>query len=173
MYLSAGSRFNRVAIVAMAACTLLLLPPISCLLVSCSAFTTTGSKFLNKNRRQLSQIFAMQVRIRTVGRNKALSSEKWLEDGYTMYEKRLKPANIAVATEWHKNNDALLKGMQADWEKGQKLVMLDPSGVSYTSEQFAEEFFRWMEQGGSRLCFAIGGGESISSFFSSVGAQLF
>ena len=150
----------------------LLFSPFSCLLLSCSAFTTTSSKCLNKYRRSLSQFSAMQVRIRTVGRNKASSSENWLENGYTMYEKRLKPANIAVATEWHKDNDALLKGMQADWEKGQKLVLLDPSGASYTSEQFAEKFFCWMEQGGSRLCFVIGGGESIYSLFSSIGRPI-
>jgi 23S rRNA pseudoU1915 N3-methylase RlmH len=99
----------------------------------------------------------MKVTIRIVGRKSG--SEKWLEEACKMYETRLRPANIDVDTQWHKNNDALIKGVQGDFTKGVPVVLLDPVGGVRTSEALAAEFYDWLEEGGSRLIFVIGGGK--------------
>mmetsp|Transcript_27330 Transcript_27330/g.78777 ORF Transcript_27330/g.78777 Transcript_27330/m.78777 type:complete len:137 (+) Transcript_27330:89-499(+) len=54
---------------------------------------------------------ALEVKIRIVGRKNA---EKWLDDGYAVYEKRLRPAGINVETTYHKSDQELIKGVTAD-----------------------------------------------------------
>jgi 23S rRNA (pseudouridine1915-N3)-methyltransferase len=101
----------------------------------------------------------MKVTIRIVGRK--TGSEKWLEDACSMYQTRLRPANIDVDTVWHKNNDALVKGVLGDYTKGAPVVLLDPLGKTRSSEALADDFFDWIEEGGSRLIFVIGGAEGL------------
>ena len=88
-------------------------------------------------------------------------SEKWLEDAYNMYETRLKPSNLDVKTMWHKNDDELTKHVHADSDKGHTVVLLDPTGKIGTSEQFSEDVYDWLDRGGSRLSFVIGGAEGL------------
>ena len=64
----------------------------------------------------------MKINIRIVGRK---SSEPWLEDGVDMYEKRLRPSNVEVDTTWHKDNAALMKGIDMDRSKNHKVICLD------------------------------------------------
>ena len=40
-------------------------------------------------------------------------------------------------------------------------MLLDPKGTTCTSEVFAEKVFEWLNQGGSRLSFVIGGAEGL------------
>lgn len=101
---------------------------------------------------------AIKVTIRIVGRK---NSERWIEDGCDMYLKRLKPANVDLVTEWHKSNEALIKGVQSDWDKNVPVVLLDPKGKKSSSEKFSSEFYRLAEQGGSRLVYVIGGAEGL------------
>jgi 23S rRNA (pseudouridine1915-N3)-methyltransferase len=124
------------------------------------AWITTTSRATSSScatRRGVRLHMVMEVKIRIVGRK----SEKWIEEAYAIYEKRLKPASIDVETEWHKTDDALLKGISSDQQKGHAVVLLDPNGPSYTSERFTTDFYKWMEQGGSRLVFVIGGAEGL------------
>mmetsp|Transcript_23161 Transcript_23161/g.54679 ORF Transcript_23161/g.54679 Transcript_23161/m.54679 type:complete len:223 (+) Transcript_23161:144-812(+) len=100
----------------------------------------------------------MKVNIRIVGRK---SSEPWLEDGVDMYETRLRPSNVEVETTWHKDNAALMKGVDMDRNKNHKVICLDPTGVQHTSEKFAEKVYQWLDEGGSRLSFVIGGAEGL------------
>lgn len=106
----------------------------------------------------------MKVTIRIVGRPK---SEKWIEEACGIYQKRLKggSAQIDVSTEWYKSNDSLLKAIENDLGKNFKVILLDPRGADCTSEQFATKFYRWMEDGGSRLVFVVGGGTCVSYQF--------
>eukprot|EP00545_Synedropsis_sp_CCMP1620_P012942 CAMPEP_0119016964 /NCGR_PEP_ID=MMETSP1176-20130426/14913_1 /TAXON_ID=265551 /ORGANISM="Synedropsis recta cf, Strain CCMP1620" /LENGTH=151 /DNA_ID=CAMNT_0006970539 /DNA_START=192 /DNA_END=647 /DNA_ORIENTATION=- len=97
----------------------------------------------------------MQVKIRIVGRKNG--SEKWLEEAYKMYDTRLKPSGVDVETVWHKNDPELLKGVNADFEKGHSVVLLDPRGKVRSSEEFSRDVFAWLEEGGSRLVFVVGG----------------
>jgi hypothetical protein len=99
----------------------------------------------------------MKVTIRIVGRK--TGGEKWLEDACSMYQTRLRPANIDVDTHWHKNNEGLIKGVQGDYTRGVPVVLLDPLGKTRSSETLATDFFDWIEHGGSRLIFVIGGGK--------------
>jgi hypothetical protein len=99
----------------------------------------------------------MKVTIRIVG--KKTGGEPWLADACSMYETRLRPANIDIDTQWHKNNEGLVKGVEGDYTKGVPIVLLDPLGKTRSSETLAADFYDWVEEGGSRLIFVIGGGK--------------
>lgn len=101
----------------------------------------------------------MEIKIRIVGRKNG--SEAWLEDAYSMYDTRLNPSNVDVATYWHKNNPELVKNVMNDVDKGHTVVLLDPTGKQKTSEQFSEDVYRWLDDGRSRLSFVIGGAEGL------------
>jgi 23S rRNA (pseudouridine1915-N3)-methyltransferase len=104
----------------------------------------------------------MEIKIRIVGRNKSGGeSQKWLEEAYDMYDTRLRSSNVGVDTIWHKNDDDLIKGVEGDADKGHSIVLLDPIGKTCTSEQFSNNMYRWLEDGGSRLVFVIGGAEGL------------
>lgn len=121
-----------------------------------------GDMINHKGRRRAgtsSLSMGMDVKIRIVG--KARGGEQWLEDAYSIYETRLRPSNIGVETVWHKNDDELVKGVSADSDKGHAVVLLDPLGKAMTSEKFSESMYRWIDEGGSRLSFVIGGAEGL------------
>jgi 23S rRNA (pseudouridine1915-N3)-methyltransferase len=137
--------------------------------------TTTTTTFLSttKSHRQLAKyamsyrskklsssslFMGMKVNIRIVGRK---SSEPWLEEGCAMYETRLLPSNVEVETTWHKDNAALIKGVEGDRSKGHSIVLLDPTGVTKSSDRFADDVYEWLDVGGSRLSFVIGGAEGL------------
>ena len=101
----------------------------------------------------------LQVKIRIVGRKNG--GEKWLDQSYSTYETRLKPTNLDVTTHWHKNDDDLLKNIEADISKNHKVILLDPLGKMCTSEAFSDQMYDWLEVGGSRLTFCIGGAEGL------------
>jgi 23S rRNA (pseudouridine1915-N3)-methyltransferase len=103
----------------------------------------------------------MKINIRIVGRK--AGSEKWLEAGVAMYETRLRPSSLEVKTTWHKDNDALVKGVETDQSKGHVVVLLDPLGKTRTSEQLSDDLYQWLDQGGSRLSLVIGGAEGLPS----------
>ena len=104
---------------------------------------------------------ALKINIRIVGRKSG--GEKWLEEACSMYQTRLRPSNIEVDTTWHKDNDGLIKGVEGDRDKGHGVVLLDPLGKVRTSEQFSDDMYRWLDEGGSRLVFVIGGAEGLPS----------
>lgn len=101
----------------------------------------------------------LEVKIRIVGRKSG--GEKWLESSYTTYETRLKSTNLQVTTQWHKNDDELIKGTDGDASKNHGVVLLDPLGKMVTSEKFSEDMYQWLEEGGSRLTFVIGGADGL------------
>ena len=123
---------------------------------------TPSSVNRNHRTRGLSSLrMGMKVNIRIVGRKSG--SEQWLDDAFSMYETRLRPSNVEVETTWHKDNQALSKGVETDKSKGHTVVLLDPSGRSMTSEKFSDEMYEWLDRGGSRLSFVIGGAEGLPS----------
>lgn len=84
-----------------------------------------------------------------------------MEEGYDVYQKRLRPARVEVETDWHKTNDELIKFVNADVRLGRVVVMLDPTGQPLSSEGFSAKLYSWLEAGGSRLSFVIGGAEGL------------
>lgn len=112
----------------------------------------------NNDRTKSTLYMGMKVNIRIVGRK---SSEPWLEEGTSMYEKRLRPSNVEVSTTWHKDNAALMKGIDIDRSKNHKVICLDPTGTQQTSEKFSDKVYQWLDEGGSRLSFVIGGAEGL------------
>lgn len=103
----------------------------------------------------------MEVKIRMVGRKNG--GEKWLESAYSTYDTRLKSSNLSVTTQYHKNDNELLKGTEGDESKNHRVILLDPLGKPCTSEDFSDKMYRWLEEGGSRLTFVIGGAEGLPS----------
>ncbi|KAL7541327.1 hypothetical protein ACHAWF_006906 [Thalassiosira exigua] len=101
----------------------------------------------------------LEVKIRMVGRKNG--GEKWLDSAYSTYETRLKSTNLKVITQYHKSDNELVKGTEADENKNHKVVLLDPIGKMCTSEVFSDNMYRWLEEGGSRLTFVIGGAEGL------------
>ena len=107
-----------------------------------------------------------KVTVRIVGRKQG--GEEWLEDACEMYLQRLKPTGWEVHTEWYKNNEALLKVHQeqssssSSQSKYVPIVLLDPTGIRCTSESFSDKVYHWLQEGGSRLVFVIGGGKQQS-----------
>jgi 23S rRNA (pseudouridine1915-N3)-methyltransferase len=103
----------------------------------------------------------LQIKIRMVGREKSGTHDQWITPAMQMYTTRLQSAQLQVQTEWHKTDEALVKGVTADVQKGATVVVLDPLGNLPTSEAFCQDMYRWLEQGGSRLVFVIGGAEGL------------
>jgi 23S rRNA (pseudouridine1915-N3)-methyltransferase len=103
-----------------------------------------------------------KIAIRIVGRKQG--GEEWMENACEMYLQRLKPSGFEIHTEWYKTNDALIKVHQQDQVSISKTskyvptVLLDPTGFRCTSEDFADKVYEWLQEGGSRLNFVIGGG---------------
>ena len=111
-----------------------------------------------RHRAPTSLSMALEVKVRIVGRKNA---EEWLDDGYAVYEKRLRPANVNIETIYHKSDNELIKGVSSDKEKNHAVVLLDPLGRTLTSEEFSIDMYNWLDEGGSRLTFVIGGAEGL------------
>lgn len=146
-----------------------------CVIVILACFRTNAFKlFTNHNiqanskcitcrirRHSISTTITMglDVKIRMVGRKNGV--EKWLESAYDTYDTRLKSSNVNVETQYHKNDDELIKNIEADESKNHKVILLDPRGKLCTSEAFSDDMYSWLEEGGSRLTFVIGGAEGL------------
>jgi 23S rRNA (pseudouridine1915-N3)-methyltransferase len=127
----------------------------STFLGTCGALKEWSPTFNSKQNDITEWKMGMQITIRIVGRKQG--NEKWLEEGYEMYEKRLRPTSLEVSTVWHKSDPELIRNVEADISKGHCVVLLDPVGSTRTSEEFSKDLFGWLQQGGSRLSFVIGG----------------
>lgn len=101
----------------------------------------------------------MEITIRIVGKKN--SCENWLQDAYSVYETRLQPSTIKVETAWCKNNDKLIMAVESDFKKGHTIVLLDSLGKTISSEKLSERLYDWLETGGSRLTFVIGGANGL------------
>lgn len=94
----------------------------------------------------------LKLKILSVGKTK----EKWLEEAFLEYVKRLKPT-VQIECLWAKNSSQLLEWAQ----KESTYLCLDPKGRMLTSEEFADFLFHHWEQNGSRLTLIIGGAEGL------------
>lgn len=94
----------------------------------------------------------VKIRIYSPGKTK----ESWLEEALAEYLKRLKPVAqiefIHPKTEKQYLEHAL---------KEKRLLALDPTGKTLTSEQFSDLLFDEIEKGGAHLAFAIGAAEGL------------
>jgi 23S rRNA (pseudouridine1915-N3)-methyltransferase len=105
----------------------------------------------------------MKIELWAVGK----TSERYLEDGMAIFEKRLKNY---VPVQWHIIPDAKVKSADArvvKKEEGEKilaklqsddyLVLLDENGREYTSVELANWMEKRLNQSPRRLIFLIGG----------------
>lgn len=94
----------------------------------------------------------LKLKILSVGKTK----EKWLEDAFQEYLKRLKPF-VQVECLWAKDTPQLV-----EWAQKESFpICLDPTGRLLSSEAFADFITQQWEKGGSRLTLIIGGAEGL------------
>ncbi len=94
----------------------------------------------------------IKLKILSVGKTK----EKWLEEAFSEYVKRLKPL-LQIECLWAKDNFQLI-----DWVQKEPLIIcLDPAGQLFSSEEFSAFLTQEIEKGGSRLALVIGGAEGL------------
>ncbi|KAL7465711.1 hypothetical protein ACHAXS_006033 [Conticribra weissflogii] len=135
-----------------------------------SSFVSNNAHSPHRFRRRTSPMkMGLEIKIRIVGRKNG--GEQWLESSYSTYEKRLKPTNLQVTTQWHKNDDDLVKAVEGDEAKNHPVVLLDPLGKMCTSEKFCDDMYKLLEEGGSRLTFVIGGAEGLPKELRGQGAK--
>lgn len=94
----------------------------------------------------------IKLKILSVGKTK----EKWLEEAFNEYVKRLKPV-AHIETLWAKDTPQLIEWAQ----KEPSYICLDPNGRLLTSEEFSSFLSQAWQKGGSRLTLVIGGAEGL------------
>ena len=141
-------------------CFIAILTNLCSLSLAYCTFLPTSWRSTYPRRGRHSILCALRINIHIRGRERG--GEKWIEEGYDQYAIRLRPQGIELRTIWHKTDAKLLaaisgKGIDADSPK----ICLDVLGKEKTSPAFSELCFQRLEQGGSRLCFVIGGAEGL------------
>ena len=111
----------------------------------------------------------MKIVLLTVGK----TSEKYLIDGVSLYQKRLKhytqfemleilsiknARNFSNYELMKKEGELILKQLQIS----DHLVLLDDKGKDFTSLKFSEKLQNWMLSGKKRLVFVVGGAYGFS-----------
>lgn len=94
----------------------------------------------------------LKITILSVGKTK----EKWLEEAFEEYIKRLKPY-VEIHCIWAKNDIQLIDLAQ----KERFLICLDPQGRQFDSEEFSKYLFKSFEKGGSQVTLIIGSAEGL------------
>ena len=97
-------------------------------------------------------ICVLKLKIFSVGKTK----EKWLDDAFREFVKRLKPF-VQVDCLWAKDDLQLIEWTQ----KEKSYLALDPKGSLFTSEELAKFLLQKWEIEGSRLTIVIGGADGL------------
>ena len=89
----------------------------------------------------------MEIILLVIGPTK----EKYIREGLDFYESRLKKySKFTISTVFSENK------IHEFLKKGDKLIILDGKGISYSSKGLSSQFQKWMNSGPKRLIFAIG-----------------
>ena len=111
----------------------------------------------------------MKIVLITIGK----TNEKYLTEGISDYEKRLKHytsferieiANIKNAKNFSKSELMKMEGklILKQIQNSDHLVLLDDKGKDFTSQKFAQKLQKWMLSGKKRLVFVVGGAYGFS-----------
>ncbi|NGX39320.1 MAG: Ribosomal RNA large subunit methyltransferase H [Chlamydiae bacterium] len=94
----------------------------------------------------------VKLKIFSIGKTK----EPWLKLAIEEYTTRLRPI---LSIEWHlpKTDEQLVQLLT----KEKTYYALDPSGKSFTSEEFSHWLFSEIDHGGSRMNLVIGGADGL------------
>ena len=89
----------------------------------------------------------MEIILLVIGPTK----ERYIREGLDFYESRLKKySKFTISTVSSENK------IHGFLKKGDKLIILDGKGISYSSKGLSSQFQKWMNSGPKRLIFAIG-----------------
>ena len=102
----------------------------------------------------------LKTSIFTVG--KRSGGEKWIADGSSEYEKRLKPT-MDITTTFVKSNDDLINKVDNQMKSKGIVYALDENGKEYSSIKFSKLVYDAFIEGGSSISFVIGGAEGLPS----------
>lgn len=94
---------------------------------------------------------AFTTSIIVVGKKGAV--EDWIQEGFSEYEKRLKPVN-KIQSIFLRDDEELIDVVKAT--KG-TILALDESGKQYDSKEFSKLVYTSLDEGKSKLSFIIGG----------------
>jgi 23S rRNA (pseudouridine1915-N3)-methyltransferase len=94
----------------------------------------------------------IKIKIYSIGKTK----EAWLDEAFEEYLKRLQPW-CQVECIWLKNDEQLIAAVL----KESMVICLQQTGVEHDSSHFAQSLSQWVEKGGARLTFVIGGPEGL------------
>ena len=112
----------------------------------------------------------MKIVLLSIGK----TNEKYLIEGISLYQKRLKhytnfemieipnikkSQNLSKLELMKKEGELILKNIQ----NSDHLVLLDDKGKEYNSIKFSEKIQNWMLSGKKRIIFAIGGSYGFSN----------
>ena len=131
-------------------------------LLAVDSFQATGQQQLKSRRRRSRSLplHALRVNIHIRGRERG--GEKWIEAAYDQYATRLRPQGVDLSTIWHRTDAQLLAAVTGKGlDGGSPKICLDVLGKERSSPAFSELCYDRLEQGGSRLCFVIGGAEGL------------
>lgn len=120
----------------------------------------SNQRIRRKYHKQSRLSMGLEVNIRIVGRKNSIESTSFLQESYEEYTKRLS-STIKITTTFHKSDQDLLKNLQSDSKKGYGVVCLDEKGDMFTSIDFSEKLYSWLEEYGSRMVFVIGAAEGL------------
>lgn len=105
----------------------------------------------------------MKIRLLTIGK----TSDSWAKEGIDVFEKRLKhyctfeiaelvvPALKGLNTDQQKTAEG--KYLLGKLAQGEKLVLLDENGTTFTSEKFAQWISKQQNSGIKSIAFVVGG----------------
>ena len=111
----------------------------------------------------------MKIVLLSIGK----TNEKYLIEGISLYQKRLKhytnfemieipnikkSQNLSKLELMKKEGELILKNIQ----NSDHLVLLDDKGKDYTSVKFSEKLQNWMISGKKRIVFVVGGAYGFS-----------
>jgi len=130
-------------------CVLAVLP--------CSALMPSPHHSVASFRRTSSSVASIvcgpRVTIYSVGKTK----EAWLQTAIDLYTQRLRSV-VEVECVWVKDDPALAAQVVRSKDA---CIVLDERGKLCTSVEFTDQFYRALEDGGSRLSFFIGGADGL------------
>lgn len=95
----------------------------------------------------------IRIKLLSVGKTK----ESWLEEAVADYVKRLS-SQVEFDFLWVKDDQQLEQKVTQE----SHVILLDPQGISMTSEGFSQFLFKEIEKGNSRIAIVIGGPEGLS-----------
>jgi len=128
------------------------------------SFLRFGCRVAIQNQRRVPRTVWRSLHVNVVSVGRASQKEAWAEIPVEEYQTRLKGSNaIDLELTYVRDNDALLRLLRNGQKKrlGCVIAMDEHCSAPSSSEKFADQLYTWLEIGGSRSTFVVGGAEGL------------